>query len=199
MTENESASAETKPVTPSKPAATPAKPAAEKKPVEESPETIAKRAEAQKLQDDVQAKLEMQFGNDIFEEVGLQKFQSTFVLKPKYWVAVTQYLKEEPSLAFVYPECFAGTDYPAKGFIEVALYLHSMEHQQFITIKVRTPRDNPEIDSLVSVFLGANWEEREIYDLLGVRFKGHPNLVRIMLDDDYQGHPLRKDYSVWNE
>ncbi|MDB5084302.1 MAG: hypothetical protein JWN30_1188 [Bacilli bacterium] len=187
-----------KPAAPVKTAA--AKPAAAAKPpVEESPETIAKRAEAQKRLDEMKAILEDKFGEGALEETGLQKFQPTLVIKPEYWLPVVTYLAHDESLTFNYPECFAGTDYPAKGFIEVALYLYSMSNGRFITVKVRTPRDNAEVDSLCSVFEGANWEEREIYDLLGVNFKGHPNLVRIMMDDDYKGHPLRKDFSVWEQ
>jgi NADH-quinone oxidoreductase subunit C len=121
------------------------------------------------------------------------------VIQRESWREVVDFLRAEPSLQFNYPEAFAGTDYPAHGYIEVVLYLHSMTTGLSVTVKTRTPRDDAEVPSLVPVFAGANWEEREIYDLLGVKFTGHPDLRRIMLPDDFKGHPLRKDYSVWDE
>jgi NADH-quinone oxidoreductase subunit C len=199
------AAAPEKPVTPEKPAApkaaasTPAaKPAAVKK-EEPSPEAIAKTEAAQKVLDLVKGKIVAQFGEDVLEETMLKKYQPTFVIKREHWREVVNFLRLEPSLAFDYPEAFAGTDYPAQGYIEVVVYLYSMKTGLCITVKTRTPRDHAEVPSLVPVYAGANWEEREIYDLLGVKFTDHPDLKRIMLPDDFKGHPLRKDYSVWDE
>ena len=63
-----------------------------------------------------------------------------------------------------------------------------------VTLKLEIPRDNPVVDSVSSIWSGANWHEREVYDLFGITFKGHPDLRRILLPEDWQGHPLRKDY-----
>jgi NADH-quinone oxidoreductase subunit C len=199
------AAAPEKPVTPEKPAAPKAataapaaKPAAAKK-EEPSPEVIAKTEAAQKVLDLVKGKIVAQFGDDVLEETMLKKYQPTLVIKREHWREVVNFLRLEPSLSFDYPEAFAGTDYPAQGYIEVVVYLYSMKTGLFITVKTRTPRDHAEVPSLVPVYAGANWEEREIYDLLGVKFTDHPDLRRIMLPDDFKGHPLRKDYSVWDE
>lgn len=73
-------------------------------------------------------------------------------------------------------------------------HLSSLENKNSVTIKVKIPRNNPVIDSLTSLWAGANWQEREVYDLFGINFKGHPDLRRILLPEDWKGHPLRKDY-----
>lgn len=167
-------------------------PAAEQKP-------DPKKEAAQQVLDRIRTLLIAKFGEDAVAESALAKYQPTFVIKREQWFNVAEFLRHDAQLLFDYPEVMAGTDYPDKGYIEVAVYLYSMKFGQFITIKVQTPRDNAEVASLVPLYNGLNWEEREIYDLLGVKFQGHPNLTRIMMPDDYEGHPLRKDFSVWEE
>jgi NADH-quinone oxidoreductase subunit C len=176
-----------------KPAAAKAEaPAAEEKP-------DPKKEAAQKILDSIRSSIVSQFGEDVLEDSLLAKYQPTFVIKREHWRDVAEFLKNDKELLFDYPEAMAGTDYPAQGYIEVVLYLYSMKHGYFITIKTRSPRDNAEVPSLTPIFQGVNWEEREIYDLLGVTFAGHPDLRRIMMPEDYEGHPLRKDFSVWKE
>jgi NADH-quinone oxidoreductase subunit C len=72
------------------------------------------------------------------------------------------------------------------------MYSTSKKHR--IRIKTRATEGEPEVDSLTSVFLGANWQERECFDMFGVKFRGHPDLRRILMYEEFQGHPLRKDY-----
>ncbi len=79
---------------------------------------------------------------------------------------------------------------------EVALNLLSTTDAQRIIVSTRVPYDDPSMPTLTGVFAGANFYEREAYDLLGVDFSGHPDLTRILMPDDWQGHPLRKDYDV---
>ena len=86
--------------------------------------------------------------------------------------------------------------YPSEPRFEVVYHLHSVEHQQRLRVKCRLPGADPSIDSVTSVWRGANWYEREVFDLFGVVFRGHPNLERIMMPHDWVGHPLRKDYPV---
>jgi NADH-quinone oxidoreductase subunit C len=78
----------------------------------------------------------------------------------------------------------------------VVYQLHSIGKNQRLRIKCRLAGANPEIDSVTGVWRSANWYEREVYDLFGVRFRNHPNLVRILMPVDWDGHPLRKDYPV---
>lgn len=79
---------------------------------------------------------------------------------------------------------------------EVALNLLSMTTRDRIIVSTRVPYDDPSVPSVTDVFAGANFYEREAYDLLGIDFPGHPDLTRILLPDDWEGHPLRKDYDI---
>lgn len=186
-----------------KPAAakpTPAKPAAAKAdaaPVEEKPDP--KKEAAQQKLEYFQKLITAKFGEAVLEETLLAKYQPTFVIKRENWREVAEFLRYDNDCLFDYPEAMAGTDYPAKDYIEVVLYIYSMTHANFITIKTRTPREKASLPSLTPIYKGVNWEEREIFDLLGVTFNGHPDLRRIMMPEDYEGHPLRKDFSVWKE
>jgi NADH-quinone oxidoreductase subunit C len=84
--------------------------------------------------------------------------------------------------------------YPAEPRFEVVYHLHSIERNERVRLKCRLGGGQPEIDSVTSVWRSANWYEREVFDLFGIRFAGHPDLRRIMMPDDWEGHPLRKDY-----
>ncbi len=86
--------------------------------------------------------------------------------------------------------------YPFEPRFEVVYHLHSIGHNQRVRLKCRIPSAVCEIESVTSVWRGAGWYEREVFDLFGIRFRGHPDLRRIMMPDDWQGHPLRKDYPV---
>jgi NADH-quinone oxidoreductase subunit C len=78
----------------------------------------------------------------------------------------------------------------------VVYHLQSIERKLRVRLKCRLRGDNPSIESVTSVWRGADWYEREVFDLFGIRFTGHPDLRRIMLPDDWEGHPLRKDYPI---
>lgn len=86
--------------------------------------------------------------------------------------------------------------YPAEPRFEIVYHLQSIAGKQRLRLKARISGDNPEIESAFPVYRSANWYEREVFDLFGVRFSNHPNLTRIMLPDDWEGFPLRKDVSV---
>jgi NADH-quinone oxidoreductase subunit C len=89
--------------------------------------------------------------------------------------------------------------YPTEPRFEVVYHLHSLARNLRLRLKVRLAGANPEVDSVTPVWRGANWYERETFDLFGIRFRNHPDLRRIMLPDDWVGHPLRKDYQVTGE
>jgi len=86
--------------------------------------------------------------------------------------------------------------YPAEPRFEVVYHVQSIVGKQRLRLKARVSGENPEIESVFGVYRAANWYEREVFDLYGVRFLNHPNLTRIMLPDDWVGHPLRKDVPV---
>jgi NADH-quinone oxidoreductase subunit C len=116
----------------------------------------------------------------------------TIVLKADNWLAVADVLKNHETLQLEYLRNLSGVDY--ETYMECVYNLINLTTKQNYTVKVQTDRDNAIIPSVTGVWATADWNEREIYDLLGITFPGHPNLKRIMLTDDWVGHPLRKDY-----
>ena len=103
-----------------------------------------------------------------------------------------QKLKSEKESSFDYLFCLTGVDYPQN--MGIIYHLESLEHRHTMVLKVKTAdRVNPAVDTVSSVWMTAKYHEREVYDLLGVRFNNHTDLRRVFLDDDW-GHPLRKDY-----
>jgi NADH-quinone oxidoreductase subunit C len=110
-------------------------------------------------------------------------------------VSACRYLKAEQQ--FVRLSTVTAVDwYPEEPRFEVVYHLHSPERNERLRLKCRVTGENPEIDSVTAIWRGANWYERETFDLFGIRFRNHPDLRRIMLPDDWEGYPLRKDYPV---
>jgi NADH-quinone oxidoreductase subunit C len=106
---------------------------------------------------------------------------------------VAAYLKDTPGLDFDYLTAVSGVDY--LDYLEVVYHLTSIEHNHSLVLKTRCySRDNPTLPSVVGLWRTADFQEREIYDLLGISFAGHPNLRRIALWEGFDGHPLRKDF-----
>ena len=103
-------------------------------------------------------------------------------------------LARDPEFGLTYLSFVSAVDWPDRNELEVLYHLYSHQTRQELALKVRIPRDDAHIPSVSGVWDGANWHEREAYDLLGITFDGHPNLRRIMMTDDWVGHPLRKDY-----
>ncbi len=117
----------------------------------------------------------------------------SFIVKSDFLLAVAAFLKETASLDFDYLNYITAIDY--YEYFEVVYQLTSMEHNHSVIMKTRCyGRDDAALPSVVGLWRGADFQEREIYDLMGIGFEGHPNLKRIVLWDGFQGHPLRKDY-----
>jgi NADH-quinone oxidoreductase subunit C len=160
---------------------------------------------------DIVALLEQKFAERI-KAKKLDALDPYVVVEPADLVAVCRYLRDEPRLSFELLNCISGVDYlepdakkaPKAGFephTEVVYHLSSFTHRHRFVVKLILPRwrDNqpgelPEVPSLTSLWPTADWHEREVYDLSGVHFSGHPDLRRILLSEDWVGHPLRKDY-----
>lgn len=114
-------------------------------------------------------------------------------VEPARWVEVATFLRDDPELRFDYLALLTGVDRLDEGF-EVVVHLTSLPKSLRLILRTRVAREEPTCPSLTGVWAGANWHEREAYDLLGIRFEGHPDLRRILMREDWVGHPLRKDY-----
>lgn len=122
-------------------------------------------------------------------------------IAPQSLREVSRWLAASPECGVDYVANLTAVDYPpdpaagGAGKIDMVYHFGSMANKQSpVTVKAAVPRGNPVIESLVPLFRGAEYQEREVYDLYGVRFEGHPDLRRILLWEGFQGHPMRKDY-----
>jgi NADH/F420H2 dehydrogenase subunit C len=110
-------------------------------------------------------------------------------------VEVCRFLKEDPHLQFDHLTDICSVDYPEdEERFEVIYHFYSVPKRHRIRIKARVPEDDCAIDSITGLWQGANFLEREVYDMMGIRFNHHPDLRRILLTDDFDGFPLRKDF-----
>jgi len=138
--------------------------------------------------------LKTEFGDDqlLFEsgDVG----QPWILVPAELILDVSKFLRDDSELRFNTLMCLSGVHYEKEEELGVVYHLHATELKHSIALKVRVPIDEPSVPSVESIWKTANWHEREAWDLLGVQFQGHPNLKRILLPDDWEGHPLRKDY-----
>ncbi len=108
---------------------------------------------------------------------------------------VLQELYQNPSTYFDMLSCITGVDNgPEENIIEIIYQLYSIPFNLQVMVKVQLDREVPKVETVSDIWKTANWQEREIYDLLGVHFENHPDLRRILLPADWEGHPLRKDY-----
>ena len=125
----------------------------------------------------------------------IDRGETTLIVPAEHIVAVGQILKGKQE--YVRLSNVTAVDwYPAEPRFEVVYHLHSIARNVRLRVKCRLPGANPEIDSLTGVWRSANWYERETFDLFGIRFRNHPDLTRIMMPEDWEGYPLRKDYPV---
>jgi NADH-quinone oxidoreductase subunit C len=140
-------------------------------------------------------RLAQEFGERIIgaESEGLDP---SSLVDPAAIVDVALYCRDTPELAFENLMCLAALDWPAEDppRMEVVYTLFSYAHEHRYTLKVHVSREEPVLPSIEGVWRAANWHEREAYDMFGIVFSGHPDLRRILLPDDWQGFPLRKDW-----
>lgn len=109
--------------------------------------------------------------------------------------AVSLFLRDEDTLQFDSLSCLSGVDYDKDNLASV-YHLYSFVRNHKITIKVIVPKDNPLVQSVYDVWATAEWHEREAFDMMGLKYENHPDPRRILCPDDWEGHPLRKDYKV---
>ena len=133
-------------------------------------------------------KLDKQFPGSIVE-----LSQDSLVVNSEFLLRIATFLKDTPGLDFNYLTAITAVDY--YDYFEVVYRLTSMENNHSLVVKTRCyQRANPTLPSVVSLWRGADFQEREIYDLMGISFDGHPNLKRLFLWQGFKGHPLRRDY-----
>jgi NADH-quinone oxidoreductase subunit C len=142
----------------------------------------------------VLAKLVERFGDDIVathSDFG----DDTALVKRERIVEICTYLRDDPDLLFDFAMDLTGVDYLGEEpRFEVVYHLYSLEKKHRVRIKARVPEEDPVIDSVIPVWVGMDWFEREAYDMYGILFRDHPNLKRILMYEAFEGHPLRKDY-----
>ncbi len=157
--------------------------------------------------------LKKKFG-DLIVGANLENIDPWIEVAPEGLVEVCQHLRDDSALRFDYLSCISGVDYlhtdekKAKKaawepHTEVVYHLFSVTHKHSLMLKVLLPRwkddqpgELPEVPTVSGVWSTADWHEREVYDLSGIRFTGHPNMRRILCPEDWVGHPLRRDYEM---
>lgn len=157
------------------------------KPLEPSPK--------QPLLDDFVKRITQQVGKEAVEESYINRPNGhlpTIVINNVKWHEAARVLRDDEALSFDYLVNMSGVDH--EDHMEVVYHLESLSHKNRLCVRVKTGREEPSVPSVTDIWAGADWDEREIYDLLGIQFPGHPNLERIFLPESWVGHPLRKDY-----
>ncbi len=122
----------------------------------------------------------------------------TVVIRGEGLLEIVRFLKDDPKLDFDFLADITAVDYLGKKQprFEVVYHLYSLRANHRLRVKVPVEEDEPAVDSLTPLWKGANWLEREVWDMFGIRFRGHPDLKRILLYEEFRGYPLRKDYPV---
>lgn len=144
--------------------------------------------------EDIYTKLKEEFGDSVLslEEVVLDSF---ILIAPDAIADIARYLAKEDELAFDSLMCLSGVDLGVKEEnLEIVYHLFSMPHRHTVVLKTILPKEDPHIPSVEHIWKTANWHEREAYDLYGITFEGHSDLRRILMPEDWEGYPLRKDY-----
>lgn len=155
--------------------------------------------------------LQSQFGERVLR-LESEKVDPWIEVAPEAIAEIGSFLRDNPQLRFEMLNCITAVDYPAsedaegkteQGRLELIYHLTSLQYNRRLVVKVVIPRwkddvagSLPEVPSVSAVWPAANWHEREVFDLMGVRFLNHPDLRRILCPDDWVGHPLRKDYAM---
>jgi NADH-quinone oxidoreductase subunit C len=125
---------------------------------------------------------------------GIARGELTLVVAADRITEVARFLKQD---GFVRLSAVTCVDlYPMEPRFEVVYQLHSLSRSERVRLKCKVSGAAPEIDSVTGIWRCANWYEREVFDMFGIVFRGHPDLTRILMPDDWNGHPLRKDYPV---
>nr|WP_228764991.1 NADH-quinone oxidoreductase subunit C [Aeromicrobium yanjiei] len=149
--------------------------------------------------DEVAERLEAGTGlGDAIEKVVVDRGEITFHIRRQLLLETVTHLRNDPVLRFEFCSSVSGVHFPHETGREmhVAYHLLSMTHNRRIRLEVTAPEEDPHVPSVVSIYPTADWQERETWDMFGIIFDGHPALTRILMPDDWPGHPQRKDYPL---
>ena len=143
-------------------------------------------------------KLKEKFPESILE-IAEFRGELTIVVKKEDMVTLCTFLRDDPDLSFNFLSDLCGVDYLGrKPRFDVVYHLYSLDKNHRLRLKVKV-EEGESVPSVTCVWNTANWHEREVFDLLGIEFDGHPDLRRIVLPEDWDGHPLRKDFPLTRE
>jgi len=152
--------------------------------------------------DDIKLLLTEKFGADVIVGEETTGMQAALLIDPERIADVCLELRNNPKTYFDFLSCLSGVDYGTDdGRFGVVYHLASIPYKTQLTLKISKANDRnednlPAFPSITSVYKAADWHEREAYDMVGIYFEGHPDLRRILLPDDWEGFPLRKDYKT---
>lgn len=146
------------------------------------------------LPQEIYDNLKEEFGDSIIGLVSEPPSDDFINVEPESIVDICLYLRDGEGMKFDYLACLSGMDY--KDSFGVVYHLYSIEFNHRIALKVKLDKENPKIASVENVWKTADWHEREAYDMYGIIFDGHHNLIRILCPYDWEGYPLRKDYKT---
>jgi len=146
---------------------------------------------------DIAEKIKEKFADQVVEVVEFRD-QVSVIVKRDQILSILKFLHDDPLLSLDHLQDLTAVDYSKKKEIrfEVVYNLYSIRHRHKIRIRAQVPENDTKIDSVVPIWSGANWHERECYDMFGITFTGHPDLRRILMPEDWEGFPLRKDYPL---
>jgi len=136
---------------------------------------------------------------DVVEYAG----ETTLILNPDYLPAVARFVRDSAGLVYNFLSDISAVDYypdyNRPGRFGVSYHVLSMLYKRRLRLKVYLPEDEPTVETVTTVWPGANWPEREVMDMMGIDFKGHPDKRRILMPEDWNGHPHRRDYPLGYE
>ena len=138
-------------------------------------------------------RLRAQFGEDVGEVVDAHG-HAVLTISPGRYREIAQVLRDDPEYACDYFDFLTAVDYPERDEFEVVTHLWSTTLGHHVRLKVRVPREAARCPTISDIYPGANWAEREAWELFGIEFEGHPHLVKLVLPEPFEGYPLRKDF-----
>ncbi len=144
---------------------------------------------------EAEPRLRAQFGDDILE-FAEQHGHAVATVTAAVYHDVVRFCRDEPAFACDYCDFTGGVDWGEEGGFEVVTHLYSIAKHHNVRIKVRLPHDDPVIATISDLYRTCDWHERETAEMFGIRFEGHPQPVKLLLSEPFEGHPLRKDFPL---